>query len=67
MVAGKLIGIFAQNNISHSIVAMMDGVSQSGIDMSPVINIREEDAIIIEGDILGDNDVAYDRLYNKNR
>lgn len=68
MVAGKLIGIFAQNNVSHSVISFEDYIekSEDGTirEVYPKIILSVDDALTIEGEFLSD-EVEYDRMYNK--
>lgn len=77
MVAGKLIGIFAQNNVSHSIISLIDQSPMTDDEGNiikdvtgkpklwrPAIYIK--DALLeIEGDIIGDGEVSFDALEDK--
>jgi len=77
MVAGKLIGIFAQNNVSHSIISLIDQsvkTDEKGNILEelpgkpklwrPTIYI-ENPILEIEGEVIGGGEVSFDTLEDK--
>ena len=77
MVAGKLIGIFAQNNVSHSIISLIDQSVKTDEEGNileelpgkpklwrPTIYI-ENPILEIEGEIIGGGEVSFDTLEDK--
>lgn len=77
MVAGKLIGIFAQNNVSHSIISLIDQSVKTDAQgnilhdvagkpkiWKPTILI-EEPVLEIEGNTIGGEEVPFDTLEDK--
>lgn len=77
MVAGKLIGIFAQNNVSHSIVSLIDQSIKTDADGNTLYDVNgkpklwrptiwiEQPVLEIEGDIIGGREISFDALEDK--
>lgn len=69
MVAGKLIGIFAQNNVSHSVIGLserveLDPETNKPTEIYPTILLSEKDQIVLDGNLLSGS-VAFDRMNNR--